>query len=389
MQEDSTNEIDSQTSLLGDTGFNDETTAKTIITVSDEEDDQLFEDVPEENTTQVEQSTRLAKRIIASMTEIPCGEFVYRGDQATLGSRWEMWTERFDLYVAGNVLTDEAVIKARFLLLMGPDAMNIYRSKKKENNTDTLDEVKVFMKAHFVIPKSEYSEVMLFRQAFRKKGERVNEYAMRLRHLATHCKFKELEKEIERQFVVGCEMPEVQNKCSRTAVASLKEVLDMAVGFERVREAMSELKGSTIEERTVHYASTKTYNKPTQQPHNKSSWNYPTPCSKCGNEAHKIASECRAIGKACGNCLGLNHFRKVCPEPVREQRAFNNNGVQRGSQGGNTNYKNHGYNSQYSPAKSSQANQQSSQSRRVNFINEEATAQASGNEMNSKANHSQ
>ena len=51
----------------------------------------------------------------------------------------------------------------------------------------------------------------------RHDGELISEYAMRLRTFATHRKFGAArDNEIERQFVVGCEMDEVERKCSRT-----------------------------------------------------------------------------------------------------------------------------------------------------------------------------
>jgi hypothetical protein len=62
---------------------------------------------------------------------------------------------------------------------MGPDAMDVYRIKRKPDSTDTLAEVQKFMKEHFVVKKSEYSEIVIFRRAFRHESEIVNEYAMR------------------------------------------------------------------------------------------------------------------------------------------------------------------------------------------------------------------
>ena len=63
----------------------------------------------------------------------------------------------------------------------------------------------------------------------RHEGELVSEYAMRLRTLAIHCKFRvALDKEIERQFVVACEMDEAQRKCSRSDNLALATVLDIA-----------------------------------------------------------------------------------------------------------------------------------------------------------------
>ena len=54
---------------------------------------------------------------------ITCGEFAYSGDSTTLGSRWEIWSEPFHLFIEANGFdpTTEPCsdLKASFLLLMG------------------------------------------------------------------------------------------------------------------------------------------------------------------------------------------------------------------------------------------------------------------------------
>jgi hypothetical protein len=117
--------------------------------------------------------------------KIACDKFVYSGDQNTLGSRWTTWSEILDLYVTANGLTDAGKIKASYLILMGREAYELYKTKKKPDDTDTLAEIKAFMKAQFVAKKSEYTEIITFRRAFKQEGESVSDYAMRLRRLAT------------------------------------------------------------------------------------------------------------------------------------------------------------------------------------------------------------
>ena len=125
---------------------------------------------------------------------------------------------------------------------MGNEAYEIYKTKKKADSSDTLAEVKTFMNAQFVAKKSEYTGIMQFRRAFKLDGESVSDYAMRLRRLATDCNYGQtLEKEIERQFVVGCNMEEVQRKCCRTENLNLKEALEKATGFERVNVNLNSL----------------------------------------------------------------------------------------------------------------------------------------------------
>jgi hypothetical protein len=87
---------------------------------------------------------------------------------------------------------------------MGPDAMEIYRIKKKADNSDTLKEIQKFKTDHFVATKPFFSEIVKFRNAARRGGESVNDFVFRLRQLARQCNFDGLDKELERQFAVKC-----------------------------------------------------------------------------------------------------------------------------------------------------------------------------------------
>ncbi len=100
------------------------------------------------------------------------------------------------------------------MLLIGEEAGQGYKTKRKTG--DDLKTIEEILTEQFVTKKSEYTEVVAFRRTFRNTGESVNDYAMRLRVLSTHCKFgAALEEEIECQFVVGCGMEDVQRKCAR------------------------------------------------------------------------------------------------------------------------------------------------------------------------------
>ena len=150
------------------------------------------------------------------MAKLSCGYFEYAGDSATLGSRWESWSERFELFLQATGEEDPKKCKASYLLLMGPEAYEIHKTKRKVDNTDELAEIQTYMQAHFVAKRSEYSETTEFRKAFRVVGESCSEYAMRLRRLAAHCNYgTALDKEIERQFVVGCRIEEAQREYCR------------------------------------------------------------------------------------------------------------------------------------------------------------------------------
>jgi hypothetical protein len=264
--------------------------------------------------------------------KIACDKFIYSGDQNTLGTRWTTWNEIFDLYVTANGLADAGKIKASYLILMGREAYDIYKTKKKPDDTDTLTEVKTFMKTQFVAKKSEYTEIMTFRRAFKLEGESVSDYSMRLRRLAADCNYGQtLEKEIERQFVVGCNMEEVQRKCCRTDGLDLKQALEIATGFERVNENLNNLRTPTAynkHQNSINRIEEKrTSNDNRRLNSNESSESI---CSYCNREAHDDRFSCPARGLSCLKCGKMNHFAAACRADDRTVALFKKN-----SQGNN------------------------------------------------------
>ena len=92
--------------------------------------------------------------------KISCGYFVYAGDAATLGSRWESWNERFDLFLEATGEKNLAKSKAPYLILMRKEAFEIHKTKRNAGNTDTLVEIRKYMKEYFGAKRSEYSQHM-------------------------------------------------------------------------------------------------------------------------------------------------------------------------------------------------------------------------------------
>ena len=126
--------------------------------------------------------------------------------------------------------TNEAKAKASFLLMMGSEAYEIYKTLKKSDDSDTLDDVIAFMTKRLLVKRSEFTEICIFRRAKKRNDERVEEYCMRLRQLAAHCKFSNNDKEILSQLVIGSSMPEFKDECCQTESLSLTKALEIARG---------------------------------------------------------------------------------------------------------------------------------------------------------------
>lgn len=254
-----------------------------------------------ETVDETRQSTRVAT--VASH-QLNCEYFSYRGDSSSLGQRWENWLERFKLYLAATGITDPVKVKATFLIHMGEDAYHVFKSLKKNDDSDTLDEIYVFMTNHFVSKRSQFTEAQVFRRAMKDADETIDQYALRLRHLATHCKFGNVDEEILQQLVAGSGMENFQMKCCRTDDLDLKTALIIARGYERNVQNVNGLWRPTVGElaKTVHY---------TARGDKSEQYSDRERCRNC-NRRHDRNQICRAKGETCRNCGKANHFASVC-----------------------------------------------------------------------------
>jgi hypothetical protein len=167
---------------------------------------------------------------------------------------------------------------------------------------------------------------------------------MRLRALAAHCNFTELEKEIVRQFVIGIRLPEVERKlCSTTDTPDLEKALQVASQHEALEANVNGLHGPTeremgkkginsLGEESINNVKFNTTQKRSfggnqrggpggvqrreassqQRPSEPNAKSGSDRCGNCGRQRHQSRDQCPARGKTCIKCNKANHFAAVC-----------------------------------------------------------------------------
>jgi hypothetical protein len=257
------------------------------------------------------------------MDDISLEQFVYGGDQSTLGARWSAWLERFKLFLTATNLTDNERIKSTFLLKIGPEVYEIYKTLKKANNTDTMNELYTKLTTHLNPSRSKLTERCIFRSSSRRQDESVDEYAMRLRQLALNCKFGEqLEDNILEQFVVGCDIEAFQRQCCRQDDLTLKQALELARGFQRTEqnvrsnrsnEEKTRVRYKASQDKSKQQASDVTRYSGESKPKDLSnkSTQLCDYCDYCGLKKLAEGAACPADGKECNFCHDKNHCEKV------------------------------------------------------------------------------
>ena len=258
-------------------------------------------------------------------------KFVYKGNPATLGQRFENWLELFDLAVLLNGVKD-GQRKGYLLLNIGEELLTIYRAKRKDENED-YETIRTMLSAHLKPNRVVFTEVMVFRRAKRFEGESATEFATRLRGLAKYCEFKDIDTEILQQFIVGIDRPEVERKCVITENLSLVKAIEIATSLENLDANVKGLHAPTEKEMTRrgvghiaeddgesinamghnqrhngppqqrrHDDGNRRQSQPAQESQRPANQPNQQTCGNCGRPRHERREQCRAYGKPCNAC---------------------------------------------------------------------------------------
>jgi hypothetical protein len=80
------------------------------------------------------------------MEKVQLQKFCYRGNPATLGQRFSDWLEMFDLASEANGMRDGQQ-KAYFLMKVGEELFDVYRSKRKDEKMP-YDDIRKMLVEH-------------------------------------------------------------------------------------------------------------------------------------------------------------------------------------------------------------------------------------------------
>ena len=185
---------------------------------------------------------------------------------------------------------------------VGTEVHAIFKTLRKVDDSDTYTEASKKITDHLITKRSQFSEDQIFRRSTKRQDESVDEFIMRLRQLATHCKYADVDKEILAHFVAHCNMEAFQMKAVREDTLDLKGALTLARGYERDAGSLLQLKSKENSNSAVNYV---------QNQNNKFSQN-PQKCRYCGNNSHQGQQQCPAYNKSCLRCGKKNHFATVC-----------------------------------------------------------------------------
>ena len=154
-------------------------------------------------------------------------------DPSSLSQRWNSWKRRFEIYVAALNIIDDTQKRAVLLYLAGQATQEIL-----DAIPETGDDFATAMEKlnnYFTPKKNMTYEIFQFRKAVQHSGVTVDQFATRLRKLASTCEFTDLAKELKSTIIQNC-----QSKCLRRVALREDLSLDALLDKARSQEASEE-----------------------------------------------------------------------------------------------------------------------------------------------------
>lgn len=221
-------------------------------------------------------------------------------------ANWRVFKEAFTDFATATELTDkgEDVQAATLKTVMGKECRQIL-SRLDISDADKKKPGKILEKLeeYFAPTRNVLYERYLFHSAQQQGNETIDQYIIRLRHLAENCKFGALHDEMLRdRLVLGCRDKGARARLFREKECSLKKALESLQISEATHEQLKDI-GS--EENTVSAVQQKRSTRKALQPSRQS-------CKYCGGRHETSRNKCPAYGKTCRKCGKPNHFHTVC-----------------------------------------------------------------------------
>jgi len=229
-------------------------------------------------------------------------------------ANWKVFKEAYSDFATATELTGkgEEIQAATLKTVMGKECRQILsRLDLAEEDKKKPKKILEKLEEYFAPTRNVLYERYLFHSAHQQPNETIDQYMIRLRHLAESCKFGALHEEMLRdRLVLGCRDKGARARLFREKECSLKKALEALQISEATQEQLKDIGSddSSIPVSAVCHKRITKFKKPIQtKPY------YPTStCKYCGGKHEADRMKCPAYGKICRQCGKMNHFHTVC-----------------------------------------------------------------------------
>ena len=223
-------------------------------------------------------------------------------EPTSLSQRWKAWKPRFEIYLIAVNVQNNAQKRALLLYQVGQATQEIFDTLPETGDDDDYKTAMEKLDEYFSPKKNVDYEIFQFRQAKQNIGETTDQFATRLRKLAAHCEFHDLDQEIKTAIIQNCRSKHLRRYALRQDKVMLKDLLAKARAIEH-----SEQQAKGIEERLASTSlqderdEANYVSRPSLRPSGQQ-------CRNCGLTWPHRDSPCPAKGQTCRKCKKLNHY---------------------------------------------------------------------------------
>ncbi|XP_048478435.1 uncharacterized protein LOC125488852 [Plutella xylostella] len=228
---------------------------------------------------------------------------------------WATFKSKFDQWLIANGVeeqTDKTGAKRRAILLSALSDSTYQLANNlvlpKDLVTAPFEDIVKVLDVHFTPKRCGFAERHYFYSAAQQAGESHAQWAARLRGLAAHCNFKELEEALRDKFVMGLQSGPEREKLFAMEISelTLAKAVDVAESVRCARAAAA----STAPGARGSSSGDSVFKMQQREPRGAAGPGKEQ-CTVCGRRSHK-ASECRFASFKCTKCKAKGHLRRMC-----------------------------------------------------------------------------
>lgn len=237
------------------------------------------------------------------------------GDVAT---NWKVFRDAYEDYAVAAELTgkDAPIQAATLKTVMGKECKQILnRLGLTGEELKSSSTILAKLEAHFAPTRNVLFERYRFHSAEQQPSETVDQFLIRLKHLAETCSFTALLDEMIRdRLVLGCNDHDARARLFREKDCTLAKAIETLRISETTRQQLKQLNDDADSHpvNTIKLKKSQSALPAKGQTRDK-------PCAYCGRTHER--NNCPAFGKQCHHCGKLNHFKSVCRQQKIEKKA--------------------------------------------------------------------
>lgn len=228
---------------------------------------------------------------------------------------WKMYRIRLEQFFEAAEIKDVLKKKTTLLSLCCTETLKLLCGLCEPNmpQEKTYDEILAILESHFTPSIFIYNERKIFYETKKTDDETILEYVLRLRKLASSCKFEtRLEDMILDKFITGME-GRIYERLIEDDTWTLEKAIEISKRYE-LRKDMQSINNikKPVNRPKQRHGETKSNSKPNQT--KPSTNNYKPklePCIHCGFKNH-LAAKCRYKNVTCNGCGKKGHMKSVC-----------------------------------------------------------------------------